>query len=121
MSAAPRIWKVPPRPAQRAEPDVCSARSAPTAMPAERPTPPRIWDTTRVRTTCRWVASRGVVVVTRSSMPGGADGARGRYPVVAVVRDRMPARPRSSGEEHFSPKEGVGSSNLAGGTHEWGG
>src|SRR6478736_5477988 len=33
-------------------------------------------------------------------------------------RARPRARPRSSGEEHFSPKEGVGSSNLPGGTHE---
>ena len=33
-------------------------------------------------------------------------------------RSELRARPRSSGEEHFSPKEGVGSSNLPGGTHE---
>ena len=64
MRAAPRIWNVPPRPAHRGEPETSSARSAPTARPAERPTPPSIWDTTRVRTTCRWMASGGAVVVT---------------------------------------------------------
>ena len=46
----------------------------------------------------------------------GHSGKYARYPVVARGRGRV--RPRSSGEEHFSPKEGVGSSNLPGGTHE---
>src|SRR5690242_20412936 len=64
MTAAPRIWKVPPSPAHRADPDTCSASSAPTATPADMPTPPRTWDALSVRTTCRCTRSgAGAVVV----------------------------------------------------------
>src|SRR5690242_10506142 len=67
--AEPRVWKVPPSPAQRAEPGTSSATSAPAATPAESPTPPSICGVTRVRTTCRWTGSRVVVEVTPVSIP----------------------------------------------------
>jgi hypothetical protein len=47
-----------------------------------------------------------------------AAGARVRGRGAGSYGGQRPSRPRSSGEEHFSPKEGVAGSNPAGGTHE---
>ena len=84
MTAAPSTWNVPPRPANFAEPETSSASRAPTAIPAERPTPPSTCDPTSVRTVRRWIASGGAWVVTRVSMPVAAD-ARARSRRLSAV------------------------------------
>ena len=52
-SAPPRVWAVPPRPAQVSLPDTSAASRAPTAAPALTPTPPRTCDPARVVTVRR--------------------------------------------------------------------
>ncbi len=72
MSAAPSTWKVPPRPAYFADPETCSASSAPTATPAERPTPPSICEKTREVMVRRWRSARSRPVVAGGTVVTGA-------------------------------------------------